>query len=223
MLKRNPMKLFSTSLLLMGCIFLLFASSAGAATVVKHDLPTLLANSDTVVVAEVTNTESKLEEDGRVYTTISFRTDEVLKGRAGKAFSIRQVGGRAGDLATRAPGMPEFTVNERVFLFLDNFDEHPIVTGLSQGKFQIAVGPDEKTEFVIPQLAGLHLVQPEDLPPRANRGSDASDDTKSPSLEAKPPRVNVKDHAQVFRQIHEFNTFRQQVIEVIEDQREASE
>ncbi len=206
------------------CAFFVLTSSASAATVAKHDLTTLVDQSDTVVIAEVTTTDSTLEDDGRVYTTIEFRVAEVLKGQAGKKFSMRQIGGRADGLATRAPGMPEFTKGERVFLFLANFDEHPIVTGLSQGKFQIAVGPDEETEYVVPQLHGLHLVQPKDLPPRRTaEDADSPDAAKSPPVELKPPTINVQDHAQVFRQVHEFRTFRQQVQQVIEQQHEATE
>ena len=186
------------------------SSTASAATVVKMDMPDLVAQSDAIVIAQVVEYSSQLEEDGRVYTTITFRTDEVLKGQPGEEFTIRQVGGRDGDIATRAPGMPTFEEDEEVFLFLTHHQSTSVVTGLSQGKFHIAIGPDDQTRFVVPQIHGIHLVE---------RGTTA--DERSEAVKAQGPHLSLQDHASVFRQVHEFQTFRRQVERTIEWQNEA--
>ncbi len=199
-------------------LVILMPATATAATVVKLDMPNLVASSDAIVVAEVTEIDSELDADGRVYTTIEFSTDDVLKGEPGESFSIRQVGGQHGDIATRAPGMPDFERGEEVFLFLSNFETHPVITGLSQGKFRVAVGPDDETRFVVPQLHGVHLVDPKDAPRQAAPGGDEATD----ELQVQAPPFDMSSHAEVFRQVHEFGAFRQQVEVTIEAQREES-
>src|SRR5699024_10939291 len=90
--------------------------------------------------------------------------DESLKGEEKEVIIFRQLGGwdRENDLVTLVPGMPQFQEEERVLLFLHQAQPHfsPSVTGLAQGKFQIARGPDESTDFVIPNLQGLQIIQP---------------------------------------------------------------
>jgi hypothetical protein len=174
-----------------------------AATAVKLDMPHLVERSEVIVVAQVTDLESKLEEDGRVYTTIHLQTEEVLKGQMRKEFSLRQVGGRDGDVATRAPGMPGFEEGETVFLFLRNVDTFPVVTGLSQGKFHVALGPDESTRYVVPQVDGVRLLDPKEVHER--RGEDAQ-----------PLSTDLMDHRATFQQVHEFDAFRDRVEELIE-------
>ncbi len=181
----------------------LLANTAVAATAVKLDMPHLVERSEVIVVAQVTALESKLEEDGRVYTTIHLQTEEALKGQPGKEFSIRQIGGRDGDVATRAPGMPDFDEGETVFLFLRNVDTFPVVTGLSQGKFSIAVGPDDSTRYVVPQVDGLRLLDPKEAPRR--RGEDSQ-----------PLSTDLMDHRATFQQVHEFDAFRDRVQELID-------
>lgn len=181
-----------------------------AATAVKLDMPTLVERSDIIVVAEVTELESELESDGRVYTTISFRTDQVLKGQPGKEFELRLIGGRADGVATAVPGMPDFDAGEEVFLFLTNVDEIPVITGLSQGKFRVVVGPDESTRYVVPQIDGVRLIAPKDAPPRRVKDSKQL---------GPPPSIDTADHRQTFRQVHEFNAFRQRVRALVEAQR----
>lgn len=203
----------------LAAICLVLASTATAATVIKLDMANLVANSDAIVVAQVTEMESSREEDGRVYTTISFATDEVLKGNPGDEFTLRQVGGVDGDIATRVPGMPQFEPDEEVFLFLTNVDDQPVITGLSQGKFQIAVGPDKDTRYVVPQLHGVHFVNPADQPGSEPAGDPGAEAVK-PNLE--PPPVDISSHAEVYRQVHQFDAFRQRIKSVIEKQQESA-
>jgi len=138
-------------------------STGDATTVLKLDLEELTATSDRIVVGEVESIES-LRHDGRIVTDIELRVDEHWKGAsdAPDSVTIRQPGGRIGDTVTRVHGMPRFREGEQTVLFLDGHPDQNLysVTGLRQGKFHIAVGPDGETEFVVPRLGGVQLVEP---------------------------------------------------------------
>ncbi len=181
-------------------------STAGAATVVKLDLPRLVSHSDVIVVADVIDTNAERGESGRVYTTITFRTDDTLKGQPGKEFSIRQAGGTDGDISTHVPGMPHFAPDQRVFLFVSDFDDRAVVTGLNQGRFDVVVDDDKTNQYVVPRLQGAHLVAPGDSP-------EATDDR-----EAAKKQLRIRDHNSLFGQTHKFEAFRHQVQEVIDGQ-----
>lgn len=188
----------------------LFAlSSAGAATVLQMDMPTLVSNSDTIVIAEVTEVRARQEADGRVYSTITLEVDEALKGEPGRTVTVRQIGGRdlEADIATYVPGMPTFEPGERLFLFLATSpDQTSVVTGMTQGKFQIAEGPDEQTRFVVPQVRDLHHPHRSASPPDA------------PPHQTAPPGVTQLRELGLFDQVHEFSAFRQFVEAEIEAQ-----
>ncbi|MBA2663954.1 MAG: hypothetical protein H0U74_16820 [Bradymonadaceae bacterium] len=157
-------------LLVMACSLVGLAfGTAFASTVLRLDLESLVANSDQIVVGRVAELTSKVEGDGRVYTSITIDIDETLKGEHQRRVVVRQIGGRSGDLATIVPGMPDFKPAEEVVLFLEHVTARklPVITGMAQGKFHVALGPDESTRFVVPQLAkDLHLVKPTPLPPQ---------------------------------------------------------
>ena len=185
---------------------LLFSTALGAATVLKMDMNTLVTQSDAIVIGEVTSIEARQEQDGRVYTTIDLRIDEAVKGKVGETLRLRQVGGRdrEADIATYVPGMPYFEPEERVFLFVTHgADQTSMVTGMAQGKFHIAVGPDTRTEYVIPQLQDLRVVTPETHSPPT--------DPSSSDLQDIPPALLAERHARLFERVHEFDTFRHQV------------
>lgn len=205
------MRWLFSSVIAVGITFLLTLSSAAAATVVQLDLPRLVDESDVIVVAEVVDTSAELGTSGRVYTTITFNTDDTVKGEPGEEFTIRQVGGTVDDIATHVPGMPHFEPDQRVFLFISTFDERPAVTGLSQGRFDVVTDPDDGTQYVVPRLQGLRTVEPDSTPtipddPTAPDAVDPLEDDDTPA--AKP---QIRNHAALFGQTHEFDAFRQQV------------
>ena len=204
------MKRFLTVFSAAAAVVLLSVGVATAATVLQLDLSQLVANSEAIVVAQVSETSAELEDDGRVYTTISLEAQDTLKGHLPDEFSIRQVGGRDGDITTHVPGMPQFFDGERVLLFLSNIDDHPVITGMSQGKFRIAEGPDGETDFLIPQVGDNHLIDPEQSPAPPTDAPDA------PS----PPQLESNDHGDIFDRVHRYDEFRAQLEAIIEYQGE---
>ena len=142
-----------------------WASTASSTSALKFDLQSLVVNSNQIVVADVTEMRS-LRKEGRIYTDTTLEVRETWKGDAAEEVTVRLPGGRIGDTVTRVHGMPGFQTGERVVAFLkERYDEEDAnrfsVTGLRQGKFHVALGPDTSTEFVVPRLDDLRLLAPE--------------------------------------------------------------
>ncbi|MFW5968537.1 MAG: hypothetical protein ACOCV2_13520, partial [Persicimonas sp.] len=145
-----------------GLIVMLASTAAFSATVLKLDLESLVANSDQIVEGQVVETESRVEE-GKVFTYTTIEVEEGLKGsEAGETITIRQIGGRTDELATRVAGLAHFERGEKAMVFLERpgAEASPVVTGMSQGKFEIAVGPDNTTPYVVPRLGDVSLLEP---------------------------------------------------------------
>ncbi|TXD38569.1 hypothetical protein FRC98_06725 [Lujinxingia vulgaris] len=162
---KPPFALFTLLILALS----LLATSASAATLPRMDLEELVVRSDAVVVAEVDEITTDLDARGRVVSTITLKVSETLKGPAARTITIRQLGGVHGDIGTRVPGMPVFQVADQGVLFLsgDVVQRPASVTGLAQGFFRIALGPDNATEFAVPQVNNLNLVVRERVQPSA--------------------------------------------------------
>ena len=145
-------------------VVLAWAATAGSTTVLKMGLEGLVANSDRIVVGDVESIESH-RSDGKIYTETTLRIREQWKGEdaESKTVTIRQPGGRVGDTVTRVYGMPDYRRHERIVAFLKQRPERAgyVITGLRQGKFSVAVGPDGSTEFVVPRLGDVQLLEPD--------------------------------------------------------------
>jgi hypothetical protein len=196
-------------------IMMSLAFSAAASTVLELDLDSLVANSDDIVIGTVTEVESRVEEDGRVYSYIRIAIRETLKGEPGSELVLRQIGGRVDDLATYVPGMPQFVPREEVFLFIERLPRQniPVVTGLAQGKFSIHVGPDGATRFAVPQVAELRTIRRQTigkpLPEGLSPGNGLPD--QAVLKELRPIRLHET--------AHELETFKSQVMELVNDTR----
>ncbi|RDV38905.1 hypothetical protein DV096_08925 [Bradymonadaceae bacterium TMQ3] len=180
----------------------LLAANATAATLPRMDLEELVVRSDAVVVAQVETITTELDARGRVVSTITLTVRETLKGPAQRTVAIRQLGGYHGDVGTRVPGMPVFQIADRGVLFLSgNVAQHPAsVTGLAQGFFRVALGPDSATEFAIPQVNNLNLV----VRDRAQTATTTS------QLRSVAP-------AELHQQAHDLNTFKARIRTIVDE------
>ena len=88
---------------------------------------------------------------------------------------------------------------------------------MSQGKFSVAIGPDDKTRFVIPHLADLHRIQQnKTLPNNAIPGNKPGDKLVLKNIDPSTLRkVNADD---LHTQVVEINAFKKQIQDVITEQ-----
>lgn len=121
--------------------------AARAAVLIHLNDAELVGHSAHIVEATVKDVSTAwMDPDGNgreeIWTTVRVRVDRVLKGGSsvGDVLTIRQLGGKIGDIEYHIFGMPEFAAGERDLLFLDarldNSRYTPLV-GLAQGRWKI--------------------------------------------------------------------------------------
>ena len=89
-----------------------------ASTVILMELDALVAESHSIVQGVVEHVESRWE-DGYVFTYVTIRIDDPLKGDRSRTLTIRQVGGSVGELNVFISGMPRFESGMSLILFLN--------------------------------------------------------------------------------------------------------
>jgi hypothetical protein len=133
------------------------AVPAFATTVVKLNLEQLVQRADVIIQGQVQSVSSQWDEKRRlVFTSISIRVDETLKGERlsrGQSVLIRQVGGNVGAIQMSVAGLPRFTMGARALVFLKRQDATTFqVVGMNQGLYEI------KEEFAVSRVTDVDLV-----------------------------------------------------------------
>ncbi|MDD5766293.1 MAG: hypothetical protein PHW79_08640 [Candidatus Marinimicrobia bacterium] len=154
-------------------LFCLMKTSVNASTLSELTLKDLCDNSSDIVIAEVISRVSYLKKDEkRIYTTIKIHITEKLKGEitASEEISLKVIGGSVDGITTLVIGAPSFNVGEKSILFLNkivakNGDKNYVVTGLSQGKFNIFSDSESKTDKVVRDHFGIPLKPEKDISP----------------------------------------------------------
>lgn len=120
-------------------------------------IPTLLAHesipvttqeltrrSEKIVVGTVVNQFSAWDEYGReIYTYITLKVEEQVKSiRPDSIITIRQLGGKVGNVESQVLGLPGFSIGERVLVFLGPFSDRRFygLIDWNAGKYSIQAG-----------------------------------------------------------------------------------
>lgn len=147
----------NTSLLLLtGFVFLLSAPlMLTGSVVVLMDLDELVAGSDSIVEAEVESVQSRWE-NRQIFTHITIRIVDPMKGDRSRTLVIRQLGGRVGALNAVVAGMPQFEPGAHVIVFLKDSGNGTFqVVGMNQGRYVIT------EDYAISNISGVDLMNPE--------------------------------------------------------------
>ena len=131
----------------------MLAAPAFATTAVRLDLDQLVQRADLIVQGHVQSVYSQWDEERRlVFTYISIRVDESLKGERRQSILIRQVGGTAGTIQMSVAGVPQFKSGEMAIVFLKRQDDSTFqVVGMNQGLYEII------EDFAVSNLIGVDL------------------------------------------------------------------
>jgi len=132
----------------------ILAAPAFATTVTKMDLEQLVQRADLIVQGQVQSVYSQWDEGRRlVFTYISIRVDEPLKGERRQSILIRQIGGTVGAIQMSVAGVPQFKSGEMAIVFLKRQDDSTFqVVGMNQGLYEIV------EDFAVSNVFGVDLV-----------------------------------------------------------------
>jgi hypothetical protein len=132
----------------------LLSTPAFATTIVMMSDEDLALTSDAIVAGTVADVRAALADDGGIFTYVSVRPDEVLKGYLPVAqVTIRERGGHVGDREQWLFGNPRYTVGESVIVFLtQDGDGYLRTTQMALGKFSVATDPITQDEVATRSL-----------------------------------------------------------------------
>ena len=116
------------------------AARPTATVVVAADLGELAREARAIPRGRVVAVEGRWTDDRRtIETLVTLEVDEYLKGTLGDTLQFRVPGGELGRFRSVVIGAPEFTVGQRVIVFLGAAGPMvPYVLGFSQGVYRIS-------------------------------------------------------------------------------------
>jgi len=141
---------------LLGC-----AQSSFATTAIVPPDDDMIIGARVIVKGRILSIESRFDEQqGRIFTYIKLKVQEVLKGQiTERKIVIKELGGQVGDRLSVVYGNPEFALGEQVLMYLDTWKDGSLRTyQMFLGKFSIV--KDEKTghEFAVRGTGDEHVV-----------------------------------------------------------------
>jgi len=131
----------------------ILAAPAFATTVARLDMEQLVQRADRIVQGPVQSVYAQWDEARRlVFTYISIRVDEPLKGERRQSVLIRQVGGTVGTIQMSIAGVPQFKSGEMAIIFLKRQGDSTFqVVGMNQGLYEII------DDFAVSNVFGVDL------------------------------------------------------------------
>jgi hypothetical protein len=134
------------------CIGLIcFAKTSFATTVIIPSDDQLIIESRAIVRGRVLSVESGLDKQDRIFTYVTVRLQEVLKGNlTQRRIVLKQPGGEYGNRGSLVFGTPQFKVGENVILYLDTWRDGSLrVHQMLLGKFAIIEDPSTGASFAV--------------------------------------------------------------------------
>jgi hypothetical protein len=117
-----PMRIFSRICFLAALVISLIAPRLHALTVIPPTFEELVSKAEIVVDGEVAAVRTELSSyQGRplVYTFVTIRVLDALKGAPGANIEMRMLGGTVGDVTLHVSGVPKFQPGERNLFFIE--------------------------------------------------------------------------------------------------------
>ncbi|HXU09829.1 MAG TPA: matrixin family metalloprotease, partial [Blastocatellia bacterium] len=157
-MKRGLTQLGIKSVLLLTIVFILTQTSS-ATTAVRPSDDDLNIGARAIIRGKVVSIESAADETtNRIYTYITIKVQEVIKGQiTERRIVIKEMGGQVGDRISVIYGNPQFKRGEKVFLYLDTWADGSLRTyEMFLGKFSII--QEGSNQFVYRDMSGDNVV-----------------------------------------------------------------
>jgi len=125
-------------------IVLTFVGTAARATVfLSSDVSDLSRDAIAIARGRIVAVDAQWKDGRRgIETLVTLETESYLKGNLGSVVQVRVPGGSLGRFRSVVVGAPQFSVGQRVILFLGSRGPTiPYVLGMSQGVFRLVQSP----------------------------------------------------------------------------------
>lgn len=128
----------------MGLLGAGLAGPAAATVLADWSLEDLVRRADLVVIGTVAEQAFVVDEKRRaVLTRSSVQVERTLMGKSVEAFTLTQLGGRAGSVVTEVMGDAHLAVGERVLLFtFEHDDKERYLVGMALGAWKVEGTPE---------------------------------------------------------------------------------
>ncbi|MFT5432623.1 MAG: hypothetical protein ACI9OJ_003325 [Myxococcota bacterium] len=154
------------ALMFLGTALILLGPACGSATTIRSmSTFEMVAESAVIIRGTVEAQRGLFNADmSRIYTDSTVLVTRVIAGKGvgsttrSKRISVRQIGGRVGEVSMTVPGVARLAPGEDVVLFLRTDGTRHYLVGMSQGKFSLRKGPKGQT-LVGRDLSGLHFLR----------------------------------------------------------------
>jgi Putative Ig domain/Matrixin/Ig-like domain from next to BRCA1 gene len=143
------------------------AQSALATTVIRPLDDDMIVGARAIITGKVLQIESAIDErQDRIYTYITVRVSDVIKGQiTDRKIILKEPGGVVGNRISVIYGSPEFKLGEKVLLYLGTHEDGSLRTyQLFLGKFSIVKDEASGNKFVVRDTGGENVTVLTGLP-----------------------------------------------------------
>ncbi len=160
---RMEMRTGTSRLRIIFCAGVMLLGASGAAratTLLRMTLAEMSQAAQAIVRARCVGSVTEWDA-GEIWTFTSFETEEVWRGAPSARFTVRLLGGRAGNLTSSVSGVPRFRAGEDVVLFLERTARGDFsVVGWEQGTFRIRTDAASGSENITQDTASFATFDP---------------------------------------------------------------
>ena len=155
---RVTARVFFKTIILSLCL-LWSAQSTLATTVVRPLDDDMVVGARAIITGKVLQIESAIDQQDRIFTYITVRVNEVIKGQISqRKIILKEFGGIVGDRVSVVYGNPQFTRGEKVLLYLGTHDDGSLRTyQLFLGKFSIVTDQATGKRFAVRDTGGENV------------------------------------------------------------------
>ncbi len=133
----------------------LAATEATATTLARMSVAQMSQAAPVIVRARCLENSTRWDT-GDIWTFTTFAVEEVWKGSASAQFTVRLLGGTAGNLTSTVAGIPRFRSGETVVLFLEPTSRRDFsIVSWEQGTFRVRQDARDNQEKVTQDTASF--------------------------------------------------------------------
>jgi hypothetical protein len=197
--RKRFLKAAAVTAVLLLLLFVPVMAHAGQLPVPTQDL---VAKAQVIVTGKIESTQTRFDRNNRIFTDVVLKVQDVVKGNVnrGSNLTFTVIGGIYGSLAMTVPGLPNFTRDEQVLLYLVDYPGYGLMPfGGLRSKVNIFLDETSGEEVL-----DMSRDDPEVNPPAETKALPATEGEEAeaggePLIEESSERMPVADYLDFLR------------------------